>query len=153
MREDFEEISKVIGTNYDRLQGTLDEFNTGAKPLGESNQEKIRKFMHQLYGNYNSWVADRIVRYNEEGTDLESITEDLEKGTKHFGTQSYKKVKQGIDRAVSGFIRRNDFGRREQVEQTFYDASANVLNRSKESAITLNTQINGAKKEKVSVLG
>ena len=153
MREDYEEIAKVIGTNYDKLQGKLEEFNTDAKPLGENNQEKIRKFMHQLYGNYNSWVADRIVRYSEEGTDLKNIEDDLEKGTEHFGGQSYQKVKQGISRAVSGFIKKNEFDKRERVEQTFYDASANVLSRSKESAITLNTQINGAKKEKVSVLG
>lgn len=149
MSKEIEKVADLIPENMEMLKSYLKEYNNAAKPLGEKSQEKIRKFMHKLYGKYNSWVADKIVRWEEENIALDRVAEEFQGATTHFGPQSKKAVDEAIENANNSFIAKGDYGKLPNLQKTFYVCADNVLNRNKQSLLELSGKLQSPKQEQM----
>lgn len=141
MSKDYEKIAQLIPQNINELRSCLEKYNNDAKPLGEQNQEKVRKFMHKLYSKYNSWVADGIVRWHENETSAEQIEKELSGATSHFAPQSAEKIDEAIENINFSFVDRGKYNKRQNIEKTFYVCADNVLSRNEKSLVELSEKV------------
>ncbi len=152
MKRDYEIIATLLPKNFEELKSFIEDYNNNSKPLSAKSQEKVRKFMHKLYSNYNSWVADKIVHWSESNTSPEQIEEEFFGATKHFGPQTKEAIDIASEKALSTFTAKNEFDKEQSVRKTFYVCAENVLSKNKQSLEELNQKINSvSQKENISM--
>lgn len=122
----METMSDLIKANIEKLKAYIPEVNADVRLLSAKSQEKIMKFMHKLYGNYNSWAANTIIKSKEENTPLSAVEKEFSGAAEHFGQPSVKVIEEGIEQADSKLRTKGFFDRKENVANTFYSCARRV---------------------------
>jgi len=124
---EIERMSDLIKLNIEKLKSYVPEVKEDIKLLSVKSQEKISKFMHKLYGNYNSWTANAIVQSSEKNTPLSDVKKDLDGATEHVGENSVKVIHDGIEKADENLRKSGVFNRKDNIANTFYHCAREVL--------------------------